>query len=682
MAGPVRLSMSAGLPLVDVVTVGEGHIVSSDRLAHTVIGHEARYAYHAESAGDGVRTLELTSCHQPTGLRLTGRFTLFDGIAALRAEVTVTNDGARPAVLRSVTSLELHLGGAVDGVVYHGRNDWLGEGRWTAEPACDKLFPQLVTQPSDQAPRGVFRVASSGSWSTGRNLPVGGAASERLGAAAAWQVETNGAWRWEVGEDAAGGYVALSGPTDIDHQWTTVLRPGESFTTVPAAFSLAGDFPSAIGELTEYRRRVRRAHPDNATMGVVFNDYMNTLNGDPTTAKLLPLVDAAARVGAEIFCVDAGWYDSGGTWWDSVGEWRPSPTRFPGGLGEVIEAIRGAGMVPGLWLEPEVIGVESPIADKMADDMFLRRHGQRVVEHGRYHLDMRHPGVRAHLDGVVDRLVADLRLGYLKLDYNIDPGAGTDDEADSVGAGLLDHNRAHLAWLDGVLDRHPGLILENCASGGMRADFAMLARLQLQSTSDQQDFLLYPPIAAAAPLLMLPEQAANWAYPQPGMTDEQTAFCLATSLLGRFYLSGHLDRMDVAGRALVVEATSTAKRLRPLVRASVPLWPLGLPGWRDPWVALGLDTGGDVLVTLWCRGAREPATLAVPQFAGGPLAVETLFPRHLPAWPTTWDASAALLSVAPAPGTVGARVFRLAGGRPQQPATHNQQHISEGRKSQ
>jgi hypothetical protein len=33
----------------------------------------------------------------------------------------------------------------------------------------------------------------------------------------------------------------------------------------------------------------------------------------------------------------------------------------------------------------------------------------------------------------------------------------------------------------------------------MRTDYAMLSRLQLQSTSDQQDFLRYPAIAAAAP---------------------------------------------------------------------------------------------------------------------------------------------------------------------------------------
>ena len=32
---------------------------------------------------------------------------------------------------------------------------------------------------------------------------------------------------------------------------------------------------------------------------------------------------------------------------------------------EVMDAIKDAGMIPGLWLEPEVIGVKSPVAQKL-----------------------------------------------------------------------------------------------------------------------------------------------------------------------------------------------------------------------------------------------------------------------------------------------------------------------------
>src|SRR5581483_9649533 len=164
-----------------------------------------------------------------------------------------------------------------------------------------------------------------------------------------------------------------------------------------------------------------------------------------------------------------------------------------------------------------------------------------------------------HLDEVVDFLAGDLGVGYLKLDYNILVGPGPDTNGGSggpvsPGAGLLAANRAHLDWLDAALDRHPGLVIENCASGAMRADYALLARLQLQSTSDQEDYLRCPPIAAAAPASIAPEQAAVWAYPQPDFTDDEIAFAMASAMLGRIHLSGYLNRMNPRQRALVADA--------------------------------------------------------------------------------------------------------------------------------
>ncbi len=399
-------------------------------------------------------------------------------------------------------------------------------------------------------------------------------------------------------------------------------------------------------------------------MPVVFNDYMNTLDGDPTTEKLLPLIAAAAEAGAEVFCIDAGWYDDSGAWWDTVGEWTPSTTRFPGGLSEVVEAIRDAGMSPGLWLEPEVVGVRSPVADTLPDEAFLLRHGQRIVEHHRYHLDLRHPAALAHLDRVVDRLIADFGVGFFKFDYNIDPGPGTDHDADSVGDGLLRHNRAHLAWLDRLLDRHPGLVIENCSSGAMRMDFAMLSRLAMQSTSDQQDFTKYPPIAAAAPVSLLPEQAASWAYPQPGMSEEETAFCLVTGLLGRFYVSGHLNRMDERHRGMVAEAVATAKTLRTAIANGHPYWPAGLPGWTDPWIALALrgptrDGIDEDLVSIWRRGGPSGTELRFPHLAGRDVTVTPVFPLDLPEWEFLWDAASGTLAVRANDADIAARTLRL-----------------------
>ena len=72
-------------------------------------------------------------------------------------------------------------------------------------------------------------------------------------------------------------------------------------------------------------------------------------------------------------------------------------------------------MIPGLWLEPEVAGAKSLLAQK-PDNWFFVRHGKRVLKNSRYLLDFRNPEVRAYLDQVMARLVDDYGVGYIKMD--------------------------------------------------------------------------------------------------------------------------------------------------------------------------------------------------------------------------------------------------------------------------
>jgi alpha-galactosidase len=652
----------AALPLVDVLLAGEGRLWSGRRYCESDAGGRFRYVSHA--LGDELR---VDLADPLTGLRAEVFYRVAPGTGAVRCWTRLVNEGTGPVVVESVTSL---LAGALpspdDLTVSWADNDWLAEGRWQHAPLRDSL-PDLNRGVHGADPRGALLRTGAGSWSSGTHLPMG----VLTGPSAAWafQIDHNGAWHWQAGEctrrvvqdkpglggrhqppgAATGTYLALLGPAEAEHHWHVALEPGGSFTTVPVTVAVsAAGFEGAIANLTRARRAFRRPHADHVRLPVIFNDYMNTLNGDPTTEKLLPLIDAAAEVGAEYFVIDSGWYASiDDEWWDTVGEWRPSPSRFPGGIEEVLGRIRDRGMVPGLWLEPEVVGVRSPIASQLPDEAFFQRNGRRVAEHLRYHLDLRHPAAVKHLNEVVDYLVNDLGTGYFKLDYNVFISPGTDAGGVSTGAGLLAANRALLDWLDSVLDRHPGLVLENCSSGAMRSDYAMLSRLQLQSTSDQQDFLRYPPIAAAALAAMTPEQAANWAYPQPSFTDDEIAFTMCTGLPGRLYLSGHLDKMAPAQRSLVADAVRLFKEIRSEVPVSVPFWPLGLPRWTDEWIAVGLRAPSASYLTVWRRpgtGSPDTAALPLPHLRGQAVQPRVRYPAASSAQ-VSWDPEAGVMSV-------------------------------------
>lgn len=611
-------------PLVEILAVGQGRASANTRNTATAVGARLRVLGHDVTSTDGWTTVRVFQGDAVTGLHVTSHLRVRVDGTSLRSWTTVRNDGAEPVALQAVSSLVIGrpVGAApVAGTLsLEGHSEWVGENRWawTRLSGQDGLVGLDLPAHQHQDARGSRSLVSTGTWSSGTRNPAGVLRAED-GPALAWQVEHNGAWRAELGvrldrDDSELLVLGLFGPTDDDHAWTRVLAPGESFESVQVSLAAAGDWQDALAEMTRHRRALRR---NPRRPAVVFNDYMNTLMGDPTTAKLLPLVDAAARTGAELFCIDAGWYDDGGDWWDSVGLWEPSASRFPdGGLRTVVDAIRAGGMVPGLWLEPEVVGVRSPLAERLPDEAFLQRGGVRITEHGRHLLDLRHRDVVKHLDEVVDRLVEDFGVGYFKLDYNVTPGAGTDLGADSPGDGLLQQNRAHLDWIDGVLARHPDLVIENCASGAMRADYALLSRLDLQSTSDQQNPLLYPPIAAGALVGIVPEQAANWAYPQPDMTDEEIVFTLCTGLTGRLYLSGRLHEMTPEQATLVVGGVDLAKEWADRLVGSVPFWPLGLPAWSAPLLAAGLRGADESLVVVWWRGA-EATEIDLDLPAGG-----------------------------------------------------------------
>lgn len=664
------------VPLVEVTATGHGRLWSGERFIETAIGERLAYRSHDTRTlrDGGLERTTIRLVDPVTGLAAEVTLEASPGASFLRSRVRLVNEGAEPLRLESVTTLT--LGGitssvaessvvedGLDGLTLHwADNDWLAECRWHQAELRDEVVP-LSRFAHGREGRGCFERSSQGSWSTGRHLPVA-ALTDPEGNAWLWQIESSAGWRFETGEREGGAYIALFGPDDAHHQWHQLLAPGEDFHTVPAVLVRAetGGLDAAFGTLTDYRRGIRRDHPDHRTLPVIYNDYMNTLNGDPTTERLLPLVESAADAGAEVFVIDAGWYDDDAQgWWDSVGAWEPAANRFPGGIQEVLDAITKRGMTPGLWLEPEVVGVRSPLAQTLPPEAFFRRGGLRVTEHGRHHLDLRHPAARAHLDEVVDRLVGEWGVGYLKLDYNINIGPGTENGTESAGAGLLGHHRAHLDWMAGLLDRHPRLVLENCGSGGLRWDYAQLAVAQLQSTSDQQDPLRYPPITAAAATAATPEQAAVWAYPQPDQTFDEIAFTLTGPLLGRIHLSGFLNLMNDEQFDLVRSAVSVYKEVRGEIGTGHPFWPLGLPGWEDGWIAHGLRGAESTYVMVWRRTSDDTGrALTVPHLRGASVHATVLYPGTSDAG-VQWDAAEGRLTVS-LPRTDTAVLVRLSAG--------------------
>jgi alpha-galactosidase len=93
--------------------------------------------------------------------------------------------------------------------------------------------------------------------------------------------------------------------------------------------------------------------------------------------------------------------------------------------------------------------------------------------------------------------------------------------------------------------------------------------------------------------------------------------------------------------------------------AAIPFWPLGLPGWTDSWIALGMRAPAATYLTVWHRGGTAPgplhspdpaeASLLLPHLRGLPVTGRLLYPSTTTT-SIAWDPATGTLAVSlPAP---------------------------------
>jgi len=294
-----------------------------------------------EEPTSGGKRLVCTHADANLGLRVESVYEAFDGLPIVRRYSRVTNQGTSPVGIEFLSSAMLH--GLASPQEYDRElrihlavNSWMAEGQWhTLRPSEMGLVENERTSWS-QAQAG-----SVGSWSSERYLPMAMAENTNLGLIWFWQIEHNGSWYWEISNVSARDnnaddiYAYLGGPDDLHAAAWKNLKPGETYETVPVAIGcVKGGFAEAVAALTRYRRGIcERPHKNNARCPVIFNDFMNCLWADPTEAKELPMIAAAAKAGCEYYVIDAGWYaELHEDWSQTLGSWQATASRFPRGL--------------------------------------------------------------------------------------------------------------------------------------------------------------------------------------------------------------------------------------------------------------------------------------------------------------------------------------------------------------
>jgi len=283
---------------------------------------------------------------------------------------------------------------------------------------------------------------------------------------------------------------------------------------------------------------------------------------DHDQPRLEQLVDSVAALGVERFVLDDGWFRGRENDRAGLGDWQPCARRYPHGLQPVARRVRAHGMQFGLWIEPEMVNADSDLYRAHPDwVMGVPGRGQPLGRQ-QYVLDLGRVEVQEHLFRVVDGLVESLQLDFLKWDMNR-------DMTHAVGAGgraaAGRHVRALYALLDRLRARHPALEIESCASGGARADYAILARAERIWTSDSNDPLERQRIQRGFALFFPPEIMGCHVGPAESHTTGRHASMTmraGTALAGHFGIELDPHALDDEQRTELRQWVEVYKRER------------------------------------------------------------------------------------------------------------------------
>ncbi|MGC9003570.1 MAG: alpha-galactosidase [bacterium] len=209
-------------------------------------------------------------------------------------------------------------------------------------------------------------------------------------------------------------------------------------------------------------------------------DEANKASVENQLQFVLPFIK---NYGVEYLWIDAGWFVGG--WPNGVGNWFPRPDGFPNGFSPLTREIKRMGM-KGLilWFEPERV-FEGTWIDREHPDWVIRLPGN---PNGLFNLGNEEAlhWLTEHLSQMIEKE----GISVYRQDFNMDPLPywRIADPPDRQGITEIRHIEGLYKLWDELLKRHPGLIIDNCASGGRRIDLETISRSVMLWRTDYQYF--------------------------------------------------------------------------------------------------------------------------------------------------------------------------------------------------
>lgn len=229
------------------------------------------------------------------------------------------------------------------------------------------------------------------------------------------------------------------------------LPPGGSVETPISFLALAsGDADDAGNEAFRYLKRHVFPKPlPNSPLAA----YCIWYTVPRSEEYLLEELKFAQRTGFDVFYHDASWYEGSslvpGTndWASGLGSYEESVEKFPSGLKHLADAVRGAGMKFGLWVDPGNVDSARVKRGQIPDSWLAKIDGKPLESRHpslapMTQLCLGNPEVVASLERNLSRIIDRWNLEWIKWD----PSGTVNNNCTRTDHGHGRYNGAYSAW--------------------------------------------------------------------------------------------------------------------------------------------------------------------------------------------------------------------------------------------
>ena len=276
-----------------------------------------------------------------------------------------------------------------------------------------------------------------------------------------------------------------------------VLDPKEVFTTPHLAVTYSTEGMGGVSRtFHRWARTEGMLHRANGVGDILLNSWEG-LYFDINEERMVQMMDDIKALGGELFVMDDGWFgdkyqrnnDS-----STLGDWVVDKKKLPGGIKALTDAARQREIKFGIWIEPENVNTKSELFEKHPEwalqtkgrELKLGRGGTQLV------LDMTNPQVQDFVFKIVDNLMTQYpEIAYIKWDANAPiQNVGSLYLPMQKQANLyVDYHLGLLKVLQRIRAKYPDVVIQDCASGGGRANYGLLPYFDEFWVSDNTDAL-------------------------------------------------------------------------------------------------------------------------------------------------------------------------------------------------